>query len=638
MVIIDEINKIPPESMVILCGAGVSYDSPTKLPTVNRFIRSVIAGTAGEKSPLVTKVLKCKYKPRFEVVVDEIIKFHDGDSHIANVFSSNRFNVNHAYIANLLIRGATVITTNFDCCIENALGIQRYNRYVFDGTDVAINSFGHCLIKPHGSVSEDSDKKGLVISISALARLNNGFLNFPGWRTSLLGALKGKYLIVLGYSGSDDFDLTPVILKSGFLKCFWILHDSKSLSPIIYSKDIVESKLLNRLEKVCIVQFNTSLFLESISGEYMVSIDKTTDDGMKSLDSYVDSICSTSLSKTELLSTILYNYQLYQEVLNLSVESSIILRFNEIRSLFRLGEHKKLVDIVGSIAFDKTEYKFLKSLLHIYSTSLFYVGLFDDSLRTAEQLLSLAIEKEDIETQMISFYHFGALNFNLNDYDLAESYYNRSLSLQSVSPSIEPAANSHWGLGDIYLTRKKYNEAEASYKEALALHESLSSVFGIANLKHNLGLLYFLKGELDTSEPFIDSAERLFKGLMLEGNVTSGSQGLIYATLTYSKLYFARKDFYSFRVKIEESFRQLVNCVGHPNFHEIISTYFYSILKFEGFERFSTVRENVLGSSLQHTIESRYTINEWAKTMVNTFLGLNDESQMLKSISEFESN
>lgn len=112
--------------------------------------------------------------------------------------------------------GAAVVTTNFDNCIERTI-VEPYSRVVFRGVDLTGEvPQTSVIVKPHGSNPLDSSEEvsELVVSIRTLAPTAKGFARFPVWRAYLKSLMQGRTVIVVGYSGSDDFDITPVLLES----------------------------------------------------------------------------------------------------------------------------------------------------------------------------------------------------------------------------------------------------------------------------------------------------------------------------------------------------------------------------------------------------------------------------------------
>ena len=101
--------------------AGISLDPPTSLPTVNAFICNILE-ESGISNETVDKVYSQfgKTNYRFESLIDEIRKMCDVNLLLTKLFDSGSFNkIQDFFIANVK-KGASVITTNFDNCIENA--------------------------------------------------------------------------------------------------------------------------------------------------------------------------------------------------------------------------------------------------------------------------------------------------------------------------------------------------------------------------------------------------------------------------------------------------------------------------------------------------------------------------------------
>ena len=158
------------------------------------------------------KLFNAQLDPRFELLIEDIKNNFDSNLIISEIFSSENFNENHSMIFQLIKNGASAITTNFDPCVELASKKQLLKTYEFSGQDLTIISDKNALFKPHGSIGKDNTN--LIISISSLAKTNRGYINFPKWRKLLQKLFSKKLVIVLGYSGSDDFDINPILLES----------------------------------------------------------------------------------------------------------------------------------------------------------------------------------------------------------------------------------------------------------------------------------------------------------------------------------------------------------------------------------------------------------------------------------------
>ena len=131
----------------------------------------------------------------------------------------------------MLGKGASVITTNFDNCIENAAepAGSGYIRLAFTGKDLeTFESKVGVLAKVHGSNPLTSDEiPHLLITVHTLAQATGGFRRFPVWREFIRTLIEDRLLIVFGYSGSDDFDLTPQLLESQPSALLWFNYQAK---------------------------------------------------------------------------------------------------------------------------------------------------------------------------------------------------------------------------------------------------------------------------------------------------------------------------------------------------------------------------------------------------------------------------
>src|SRR5206468_1478311 len=123
-----------------------------------------------------------------------------------------RPNAWHAFLAAALRTGCCVVTTNFDVLIENACDGIGARPHAVVGTEVDDSlSAKSVLFKIHGSIGGENGCDPL--SSVALAVRQVG-LGLSMRQTRLLRALiENRPLIVLGYSGRDDFDILPALLN-----------------------------------------------------------------------------------------------------------------------------------------------------------------------------------------------------------------------------------------------------------------------------------------------------------------------------------------------------------------------------------------------------------------------------------------
>ena len=139
-----KIMEINPEKLIVWCGAGISAQKPTNLPlgkTLVDFILSQLLDKQFveelyEKLNCVDEVIERRGLYignclRLESVVSEIFQIEHllkpgNQKHLSFSESFGRileapYNLNHELIAYLVSRGSTVVTTNYDVCIQKAV-------------------------------------------------------------------------------------------------------------------------------------------------------------------------------------------------------------------------------------------------------------------------------------------------------------------------------------------------------------------------------------------------------------------------------------------------------------------------------------------------------------------------------------
>ena len=214
-------------------GAGVSASPPAGLPlgeSLTRFVLSEACGsTSGEKLETLWSHARAlclemaadtplPALPRLESVLGAIGRLE------ANAPADLQFlpglrcmadappNVNHLLLARLVCRGALVVTTNFDLCLQSAVARVAG---VSCGPTVRDGMFHHdacpgggAIVHVHGCADAPD---GLGATLSAV---KGGFA--PGAARMLdTRLLQGAVVVWLGYGAGDAFDVTPWFASRG---------------------------------------------------------------------------------------------------------------------------------------------------------------------------------------------------------------------------------------------------------------------------------------------------------------------------------------------------------------------------------------------------------------------------------------
>jgi tetratricopeptide (TPR) repeat protein len=202
---------LPLQPFAIFCGAGISRLSG--LPVVAEIVPAILHRLGADAATIAT----VSSLP-FEAIIDVLAQHASIDDLLA-IYKAGMPNVNHTFIANLVALGAVtdICTTNFDSLIEDACdaaGLRHGAEYTLlkdvPNLEKADWSPGAArVVKIHGCVS---DTAGMAITIR---QITTGILSAPKRAAIKHIFANGPHrsVLVLGYSCSDVFDLSPLIMS-----------------------------------------------------------------------------------------------------------------------------------------------------------------------------------------------------------------------------------------------------------------------------------------------------------------------------------------------------------------------------------------------------------------------------------------
>lgn len=222
----------------VFCGAGISYHSG--LPIVTNLL-SKILNVLGVNS-LEAKTLLDSDMP-FEYFMETLMNEVSIDT-ILSIYSKGIPNATHRYIASLVKaeKVKTIMTTNFDQLVEKALLEQDIDFEVYSDE----NAFGRIdwttnktkVIKIHGCVS---NKQKLGVTLKAVAKKELSF-GKNAIVSDFFSKEQHSNILLMGYSCSDIFDITPLIEqippKNGS-EIYFVEHcsDEERHEPIEFKQD-----------------------------------------------------------------------------------------------------------------------------------------------------------------------------------------------------------------------------------------------------------------------------------------------------------------------------------------------------------------------------------------------------------------
>ena len=232
------------DRMVFFAGAGVSV--PSGLPAFEALTAALLDHVVGDAAPPDTRTaLSQALRPEvaFQVVLQET---GDAALHVLTMLEGRPPNANHLFLAEALRAGHTVVTTNLDTLVEDACA-RRGIPYDL----VASNPEFQALVERPGA-GEEAFRGKLLKLHGTLGPAEQGTKRFESVRIALdqvaMGLSEPKAAALrrlletcdfcfLGYSGLDDFTVTPILLETETARrAYWFVYDKAPLGQLVWGR------------------------------------------------------------------------------------------------------------------------------------------------------------------------------------------------------------------------------------------------------------------------------------------------------------------------------------------------------------------------------------------------------------------
>lgn len=257
---------------MVFCGAGISLHSG--IPLVSQLVPYVLDKLGIPRGTIFDNhgSLKIPFEAFMQVLVegsraDRLLDIFGSEDAAQDELNPN---LNHLLLARLAQTGRlkTIVTTNFDRLIEKALeihGLLREQDYLVfqDESDFSRIDWSDPrlrLVKIHGSVE---NRSGMAVTFK---RVESQGLSQPSLEVIHHIYSQGDHndVLVLGYSSSDKFDLTPQIRLSSYQSknVFYVEHSSKSKVEPINQKGPGDPFML--FEKGVRIFYNTDELMKTL--------------------------------------------------------------------------------------------------------------------------------------------------------------------------------------------------------------------------------------------------------------------------------------------------------------------------------------------------------------------------------------
>lgn len=204
------LSQISDKNLSVFYGAGMSYNSG--LPLANELKWCVLKYLCGEEYINMFDLYWEYLKPvPFEKFMEFVFGFAESELSLLEIFKEGIPNSFNHLLAYLLQNGRlkNVMTTNFDLLLEKACSSCNVNiSSLYSEENFNIENIKYpCYIKIHGSIEEPKTSRIFLSDITKIENIKcrNRILRY------FFESSDEEYIIVLGYSCSDSFDILPFL-------------------------------------------------------------------------------------------------------------------------------------------------------------------------------------------------------------------------------------------------------------------------------------------------------------------------------------------------------------------------------------------------------------------------------------------
>jgi tetratricopeptide (TPR) repeat protein len=497
----------PDSKLTFLIGAGCSIDPPSCLPAGPAMMNTIIEYTCAESEIEEIKKLS---QLRFEALVEIIRDCLDPDLKIIDFYGlCDKPNIQHFFLAEMIKKGHFTMTTNFDFLIEQALlqsevskddikvVITKADFEKFNNPNELFEQGKKTVYKIHGStkniISGEKTKDSLVATIQAFGSNKEGeniFQIEPFKRLLFDNISNERSLVVIGYSGSDDFDVVPTLKVLENLKnVIWINHiQDDNNREQIYEIDKSTSQSLKKLAK----KFKkvTQILLEiwrMKNAEHIYRMDVNIPRIISKLMEIKPKISLDNFS-INAMDWLKINIKLPSEMMKYYISYKIYWDLDIYDKAMACSENSlRIAEDLGVL---RGKAIFLNAIGRIHDAQ----GNYREALKRYEEALQIAEQLRDLSGKATFLNNIGRIHDAQGNYPEALKLYKEALQIDEQLGDLSGKATSLNNIGSIYKAQGNYPEALKLYEGTLQIVEQLGDLSGKAYSLNNIGVIHYAQG------------------------------------------------------------------------------------------------------------------------------------------------
>lgn len=519
-----EIRSIFPENekWTFLVGAGISMDAPANLPSAREITRVILEFCAPSEE---IETILAQNMLRYELIVEVLQQLYDTELIFMDYFDLIRFpNLNHLFLAAAMLEKHCVITTNFDYLIEYGLMkllpsehypyilpvITKEDYRQYKEPFPLMDKGYYPLYKIHGSkqniVTQELTIDSLVTTISDLGKdrkQGETFAIEPYKKPAVNNLMRNRSLLVMGYSGSDDFDIGPVLKELPHLHSLvWIEHTSSSTPEVFQIAQHSDPSVWQTLPKplnllmeirsdvefeVYLIKGSTQKIIQQLIWSSIIkktSLIQPTSPPTAQIPPSFQKWAQQIYGTTDITTKYLLAMMLYESL-------------NQFQSVIRVAEQgiKIAQQTKGN---DKTQ-EVLASFYNYLALAHKDIGDLDKSREYYEKCLEIQENLEDFEGIAAAYSGFAYLYLNQGNLPKAIEYYKRCLQIAEEHHLEDHKINYITSYASVLMQQGKYEEALTLQQSALKSAEQRGDLSQKAIIYSNIGRILKIQKQYDTA-------------------------------------------------------------------------------------------------------------------------------------------
>ena len=431
-------------------------------------------------------------------------------------------NTNHELIAELITKGfvKTILTTNFDLLIENALvsrGFEKGNQFEVYETEedfgnVKWNTQKVKIIKIHGCVS---NQEGMAITLEAVASKQIS-QNKSEIIKSFFSNKINPFICVMGYSCSDLFDITPQIelIEKENSEIYFIEHTNQVSQFIIEDIALKETKNPFQNFKGSRIVINADTFIKKVWESILTT-------------PYLYKSSSFSWKENT------------AKWLSQAIEYSIgIKKHISGRLFYDIGEYEYSVkkwEQGIAIAQNEGNQLFFYSQLGNLGMAFNALGKYKEAKNCLRESISACNDIGNIQGEIAQLQTLGIVYRNLREFDEAIKAFTKAVSLAEKNELVS-LCTSLGNLATVYNQTEQFDEAIKTLQKGIAIALATGNKQSEGSMLCSLGIAFFQKGDYEKGLYFVKESVNTTQSI-------GDRQGECMGLLNLSTFYLHYKDF-----------------------------------------------------------------------------------------------